>query len=313
MDEALPTPSRGTLKHASRCPGVGAHPLQLRWSIGAAEVPLVPHPLAMGQQAPADGTECAFSRGSCSCPRAHPELHCHQAPGSMAGDTASGSPSGSGWQSLEGGAAPPCQSQRLRCLPGFIQPRQGGCARLPSKHLRSIKGALSPLGCAHDNSIEQGPALSDSGHSEQARGKQRQALSSSGCRLWPKRALWLALPCLALALSKASIRFNTSQTMPSQRAPLEASPSLAALCSLQIKLGSGHHLLLHPAERTPCITSSWLTSLQDFLARHDTQLEVTKAKAVEASHKRGRRAAGGAHLLTLHQPLQGLSPGHHII
>jgi hypothetical protein len=60
---------------------------------------------------------------------------------------------------------------------------------------------------------------------------------------------------------------------------------LIALRFLQIESGSGKHILFHPDEYIPYLTACWLTSLRDFLARHNIQLEVTKAKLIEKSRK----------------------------
>jgi hypothetical protein len=60
---------------------------------------------------------------------------------------------------------------------------------------------------------------------------------------------------------------------------------LIALRFLQIESGSGKHILFHPDEYIPYLTTCWLTSLRDFLARHDIQLDVTKVKLIEKSRE----------------------------
>jgi len=52
------------------------------------------------------------------------------------------------------------------------------------------------------------------------------------------------------------------------------------LRSLQLEAGCGFHLLENPAERIPYITDSWMTSLRDFLGRHNMSIEVTNTRRV---------------------------------
>ena len=55
---------------------------------------------------------------------------------------------------------------------------------------------------------------------------------------------------------------------------------IIALRCLQLEVGCSFHILEHPAEYLPYITSCWLTSIRDFLARHMISLEVTSARLI---------------------------------
>ena len=59
---------------------------------------------------------------------------------------------------------------------------------------------------------------------------------------------------------------------------------LTALQCLQLKAGCSFHILEHPNEYLPYITSCWLTSIRDFLAQHKIVLNVTEAWLTLMSH-----------------------------
>ena len=55
---------------------------------------------------------------------------------------------------------------------------------------------------------------------------------------------------------------------------------IIALRCLQFEVGCSFHILEHPDEYLPYITSCWLTSIHDFLVRHKISLEVTSARLI---------------------------------
>ena len=55
---------------------------------------------------------------------------------------------------------------------------------------------------------------------------------------------------------------------------------LIALQCLQLEAGCSFHILECPNEYLPYITSCWLKSIQDFLARHKISLEVTSTRLI---------------------------------
>jgi hypothetical protein len=60
---------------------------------------------------------------------------------------------------------------------------------------------------------------------------------------------------------------------------------MIALQSLQLELGCGFHLLEHPDEWVPYITSCWLTSIRDFIQRSKIKIKVATARRVQASRE----------------------------
>ncbi len=61
-----------------------------------------------------------------------------------------------------------------------------------------------------------------------------------------------------------------------------------ALRSLQIESGSGSHLLENPSVWIPYITSSWLTSIQDFIGKSKIKIKVASAQLVPTSREQDR-------------------------
>jgi hypothetical protein len=61
-----------------------------------------------------------------------------------------------------------------------------------------------------------------------------------------------------------------------------------ALWSLQIKSGSGSHLLENPSNWIPYITPCWLTSIQDFINKSKIKIKVVSAQLVPTSRKQDR-------------------------
>jgi hypothetical protein len=58
-----------------------------------------------------------------------------------------------------------------------------------------------------------------------------------------------------------------------------------ALQSLQIKSGSGSHLLENPSVWIPYITSCWLTSIWDFIGKSKIKIKVASARLVPTSRE----------------------------